>query len=58
MTPTPTRADNFCYGFWTVGWQAPDMFGESTRPALVTTLKDESGSVIGGTGHARLGLPP
>jgi predicted permease len=26
----------------------------STRPALTTTLKDESGSVVGGTGHARL----
>src|SRR5205814_1630745 len=26
---------------------------QSTRPALVTTLKDESGSVVGGTGHAR-----
>ena len=25
----------------------------STRPALTTTLKDESGSVVGGTGHAR-----
>src|SRR5829696_6661270 len=27
---------------------------QSTRPALVSTLKDESGSVVGGTGHARL----
>ena len=26
----------------------------STRPALTSTLKDESGSVVGGTGHARL----
>jgi predicted permease len=26
---------------------------QSTRPALTTTLKDESGSVVGGTGHAR-----
>src|SRR6185503_17036739 len=26
---------------------------QSTRPALVSTLKDESGSVVGGTGHAR-----
>jgi predicted permease len=26
---------------------------QSTRPALVSTLKDESGSVIGGTGNAR-----
>jgi len=27
---------------------------QSIRPALTSTLKDESGSVIGGTGHARL----
>jgi len=26
---------------------------QSTRPALTSTLKDESGSVVGGTGHAR-----
>jgi putative ABC transport system permease protein len=26
---------------------------QSTRPALVSTLKDESGAVVGGTGHAR-----
>ncbi len=26
---------------------------QSTRPALTSTLKDESGSVVGGTGHAK-----
>ena len=26
---------------------------QSTRPTLTSTLKDESGSVVGGTGHAR-----
>jgi len=26
---------------------------QSTRPALVSTLKDEAGGVVGGTGHAR-----
>ena len=26
---------------------------QSTRPMLTTTLRDESGSVVGGTGHAR-----
>jgi predicted permease len=26
---------------------------QSTRPALTATLKDEAGSVVGGTGHAR-----
>ena len=32
--PTPTRADNFTFGLWTVGWQARDPFGDATRPAL------------------------
>ena len=27
---------------------------QSTRPALTSTLKDEAGSVVGGTGHARI----
>jgi xylose isomerase len=26
--------DKFSFGLWTVGWQARDMFGEPTRPAL------------------------
>ena len=34
MTPTPTRADKFSFGLWTVGWQARDLFGEATRPFL------------------------
>jgi xylose isomerase len=32
--PTPTRADNFTFGLWTVGWRAQDPFGDPTRPAL------------------------
>jgi xylose isomerase len=32
--PTPTRADNFTFGLWTVGWQAKDPFGDATRPPL------------------------
>jgi xylose isomerase len=32
--PTPTRADNFTFGLWTVGWQARDPFGDATRAAL------------------------
>jgi xylose isomerase len=32
--PTPTRADNFTFGLWTVGWRAQDPFGDATRPAL------------------------
>jgi xylose isomerase len=29
-----TREDKLSFGLWTVGWQARDMFGEPTRPAL------------------------
>src|SRR3954471_9102086 len=32
--PLPTRADNFTFGLWTVGWQARDPFGDPTRAAL------------------------
>src|SRR5919202_6364793 len=32
--PSPTRADNFTFGLWTVGWRAQDPFGDATRPAL------------------------
>src|SRR4029079_16619314 len=32
--PTPTRADRFTFGLWTVGWQARDPFGDATRPPL------------------------
>ena len=33
-TPTPTPADRFTFGLWTVGWQARDPFGDATRPPL------------------------
>ena len=32
--PTPTPADHFSFGLWTVGWQAGDPFGVATRPPL------------------------
>jgi xylose isomerase len=32
--PTPTPADKFTFGLWTVGWQARDPFGDATRPHL------------------------
>jgi xylose isomerase len=32
MTPTP--ADRFTFGLWTVGWTARDPFGDATRPPL------------------------
>ncbi len=33
-SPTPTPADRFTFGLWTVGWQARDPFGDPTRPPL------------------------
>jgi xylose isomerase len=32
--PTPTPADKFTFGLWTVGWQARDPFGDATRGPL------------------------
>ncbi|WP_055590824.1 xylose isomerase [Peterkaempfera griseoplana] len=34
MSITPTPADKFTFGLWTVGWQGRDPFGDATRPAL------------------------
>jgi xylose isomerase len=31
---TPTPADRFTFGLWTVGWQARDPFGDATRAPL------------------------
>ncbi len=31
---TPTRADRFSFGLWTIGWQARDPFGDATRPPM------------------------
>ena len=33
MSLTPTPADKFTFGLWTVGWQARDPFGDATRGA-------------------------
>jgi len=34
MAPTPTPADKFSFGLWTLGWNAQDPFGGPTRPNL------------------------
>lgn len=34
MVRTPTPADRFSFGLWTVGWNAVDPFGTATRPVL------------------------
>ncbi|WP_062378932.1 xylose isomerase [Demequina pelophila] len=31
MAPTPTPADKFTFGLWTIGWNAQDPFGSATR---------------------------
>src|SRR6266496_1735645 len=31
---TPTPADRFTFGLWTVGWPASDPFGDATRAPL------------------------
>ena len=31
---TPTKADHFSFGLWTVGWGGKDLFGDPTRPPL------------------------
>jgi xylose isomerase len=31
---TPTKADKFTFGLWTVGWRGVDPFGVATRPDL------------------------
>jgi xylose isomerase len=33
-TLTPTKADRFSFGLWTIGWQAKDQFGDPTRAPL------------------------
>jgi xylose isomerase len=34
MSPTPTRADKFSFGLWTIGYNGTDPFGGPTRPQL------------------------
>jgi xylose isomerase len=34
MTPSPTPADKFTFGLWTVGYSGSDPFGGPTRPPL------------------------
>ncbi|GIJ27507.1 xylose isomerase [Micromonospora qiuiae] len=34
MAPSPTPADKFSFGLWTVGWQGRDPFGHATRDPL------------------------
>lgn len=47
---TPTRADRFSFGLWTVGWQGVDPFGPATRPPLDPTYALEKLSELGAYG--------
>ena len=35
---TPTPADRFSFGLWTIGWQGVDVFGSAVRPPLDPVL--------------------
>ncbi len=47
---TPTPADNFTFGLWTVGWTASDPFGAPTRPHLDTVEAVERLAELGAAG--------
>jgi len=34
MNDSPSRADKFSFGLWTVGWQGTDVFGSAVRPPM------------------------
>ncbi|WP_433502340.1 xylose isomerase [Pseudonocardia halophobica] len=48
--PTPSQADRFSFGLWTVGWQGRDPFGEATRPALDVVEAVERLAALGAWG--------
>ena len=48
--PTPTPADKFSFGLWTIGWQARDPFGDATRPPIDTVEAVERLSDMGAYG--------
>ncbi|ALE05704.1 xylose isomerase [Arthrobacter sp. ERGS1:01] len=50
MALEPTREDKFSFGLWTVGWQAQDPFGSSTRPPLDTVVAVNKLSELGAYG--------
>ena len=50
MTPTPTRADRFSFGLWTVGYNGTDPFGGPTRPPLDVVHVVEKLAEIGAYG--------
>ena len=50
MPITPTRADKFSFGLWTIGYNGADPFGGPTRPALDVVEAVERISELGAYG--------
>ncbi len=50
MTRQPKPSDKFTFGLWTVGWNAVDPFGTSTRPTLEPWVATEKLAELGAYG--------
>ena len=50
VTPTPTPADKFTFGLWTIGYNGADPFGGPTRPHLDTVHAVEKLAELGAMG--------
>ncbi|MBI5160600.1 MAG: xylose isomerase [Micrococcales bacterium] len=50
MTATPTPADRFTFGLWTIGYNGTDPFGGPTRPPLDTVHAVEKLAELGAYG--------
>ena len=48
--PTPTKADRFTFGLWTIGYNGTDPFGGPTRPALDVVHAVEKLAELGAMG--------
>jgi xylose isomerase len=44
---TPSKADKFSFGLWTVGWEGVDVFGTAVRPPLDPVLAVEKLAELG-----------
>ncbi len=50
MTVTPTPADKFSFGLWTIGWVGQDQFGSASREPLDVVEAVEKPAEIGADG--------
>jgi hypothetical protein len=44
MSMTPSKADRFSFGLWTVGWPGRDPFGDPARPRTGSSSSTSSRS--------------